>query len=243
MLLFSKFYHCLINSLSFQFFNTVRLHQLVRHVRHLLREHLIQFSERATKTKQFCINRSGAKPKKNLGAIIGGTFGGIVFLGLLAALVIVFLRRRNPTANKRWTFHRDMMIRPTVPEIHSTSPTVSEYSTYSTPDMMEEGLPQDIPPAMRASPIGPRPLIRPPYLRDRPLPSAPLTSRQETIVERMEQVRHQMMGLERSPGPTQHIILDDMQRQMSWLQAQLGSPWARGLTDVTPLGFSHNLAH
>ncbi|KAF8804548.1 hypothetical protein BYT27DRAFT_7213730 [Phlegmacium glaucopus] len=189
-----------------------------------------------TSTSQL-VPSSGAQRNKNIGAIVGGTLGGLALLGFLVLLVIVLLRRyhRPSTEHKRWTFHRDLMVRPTVPEIYSTSPTSSEYSTSTD---MEQGLPQNIPPAMKATPIGPRPLFRPFF---RPLPQAPLTARQESIVERMEQVRHHMMALERNPGPTQHIILDDLQKQMSWLQDQLVAPWARGLTDVTPLGFSHNL--
>jgi hypothetical protein len=50
------------------------------------------------------------------------------------------------------------------------------------------------------------------------------------------------MELKNNSGPTQHIILDDMQKQMSWLQSQMGSPWAMGLTDDKPLGFGHDLA-
>jgi hypothetical protein len=49
--------------------------------------------------------------KVNLPAVIGGVVGGLVFLGLLVALVI-FLIRRKKAAAKRYTFHQDMMVQP-----------------------------------------------------------------------------------------------------------------------------------
>jgi len=186
---------------------------------------------------------SAARRKKNIGAIIGGTLGGVAFLGLLAALVIVFLRRRRPKEDKRWTFHRDLMIRPPVLDIRPISPTLN----LSLSDDIEHGLSHDESPTspivMIASPSGPRPLLKP-FYRPLPLPIGPepLKPRQEEIVEQMEQVKNRIMALEKNPGPTQHIILDDMQKQMSWLQSQMGSPWAMGLTDDQPLGFAHDLA-
>jgi len=185
---------------------------------------------------------SAARRTKNIGAIIGGTLGGVAFLGLLAALVIVFLRRRRPKENKRWTFHRDLMIRPPVLDIRPISPTLN----LSLSDDIEHGLSHDESPTspivMIASPSGPRPLLKP-FYRPLPLPgSEPLKPRQEEIVEQMERVNNRIMELEKNPGPTQHIILDDMQKQMNWLQSQMGSPWAMGLTDDKPLGFAHDLA-
>jgi len=186
---------------------------------------------------------SAARRTKNLGAIIGGTLGGVAFLGLLAALVIVFLRRRRPKELKRWTFHRDLMIRPPVLDIRPISPTLN----LSVSNDIEHGFSHDESPTspivMIASPSGPRPLLKS-FYRPLPLPpgSEPLKPRQEEIVEQMERVNNRIMELKRNPGPTQHIILDDMQKQMSWLQSQMGSPWAMGLTDDKPLGFGHDLA-
>jgi len=187
--------------------------------------------------------QSAPRRTTNLGAIIGGTLGGVAFLGLLAALVIVFLRRRQPKDNRRWTFHRSLMIRPPVLDIRPISPTLN----LSASDDIEHGLPHDesttSPIVMIASPSGPRPLLKPIY-RPLPLPpgSEPLKPRQEEIVQQMEQVKTRIMDLEKNPGPTQHIMLDDMQKQMSWLQSQIGSPWALGLTDDKPFGFAPDLA-
>jgi len=176
---------------------------------------------------------------KNLGAIIGGTLGGVAFLGLLAALVFFFLRRRQPKANKSWTFHRNMMIRSPVLDIRPLPPT-TDVSVPVPAEDIEQGVPHDedtptSPVVMIASPSGPRPLIKPIY---RPLPTLPgsLNPRQEKIAEQIEQVRVRIMEVEQNAGPTEHIILDDMQKQMSWLQSQLGSAWAIGLTDAKPPG-------
>jgi len=190
--------------------------------------------------------------KKNVGAIVGGTLGGVAFLGLLAALAILCLRRRQSTGNRRWTFHRDMMIRPenanasaiTIVNVYPTSPTptITQSSSPPSPDV-EQGLPHDTSPSevvLITSPNGSAPLNKP---RPLPIPPSPLTDRQQAIANRIEELRDRMTELERNAGPTQHIILDDMQKQMSWLQDQIGSAWAMGLTDVTPLGFSYNLKH
>lgn len=199
-----------------------------------------RFFERVTKI----VNRSGVHHKKNLGAIIGGTLGGVAFLGLLAGLLLLFLRRRRPEDdNKRWTFHRDMMIRPAdanADAIMVIAPSISQPSFPLPPDV-EQGLPHDTDESevvMIASPNGPRPLIKP-FFRPLPLPPGSLTDRQDAIKKQMELLRNEMMELERNSGPTQHIMLDDMQKQVTWLQDQMRSPWAMGLTDVTPLGFAY----
>lgn len=128
------------------------------------------------------------------------------------------------------------MVLPPVLNIHPISPTI-DISLSSSPDDPEQGLPHEAPTSpivMIASPSGPRPLLKPLYRPLPPLPM-PLKARQEEIVEQMEQVKKQMIELEKNPGPTQHIMMDDMQKQMTWLQSQIGSAWAMGLTDVKPV--------
>jgi hypothetical protein len=183
---------------------------------------------------------SGAGGKKNLGAIIGGTLGGVAFLGLVAALVFLYLRRRRqPAGNKRWTFYRDKMVLPPVLDIHRTSPMNSQFFSSQEEDIeqqgREEGLPHDdiittiptSPTVMMASSSGPRPLLKSssssplPPLHDRPLPAVPPRSHQEDIADQMEQIRYRITELEKSPGPTQRIILDDLQEQMVWLKSQI----------------------
>lgn len=65
-----------------------------------------------------------SRRKKNIGAIIGGTLGGVAFIGL-ATVGIVLLRRRQPTEDKpetrRWTFHRDKMVLPPILDIRRIS--------------------------------------------------------------------------------------------------------------------------
>jgi len=186
---------------------------------------------------------SGVHHSKNLGAIIGGTLGGLAFLGILAALAIMFFRRRKPTDTKRrWTFYRDRMVRPTVTNTDqnaAVNPVSVSPTQCSSHQDVEHGLNQDTDPfVMIASPNGPRPLRKPTY---RPLPLPPLTDRQDAIVKQIERVKDQITELEQNAGPTQHIMLDDMQKQITWLQDQVGSAWAMGLTDVAPLGFTNNL--
>jgi len=175
---------------------------------------------------------SVASRTTNVGAIVGGTLGGVAFLGLLAALGIFFLRRRHrqPTENKkrRWTFHRDKMILPPVLDIRRISPMNSEFSS---PEDIEHqgGLPHDDNNILPTSPIvitasSPRSILRSPH---RPLPPPPppvpviIKSHQEDMVDQMEQIRNKMAELEKNPGPTQHIILDDLQKHLNWLESQM----------------------
>jgi len=171
-------------------------------------------------------SRSTALHKKNVGAIIGGTLGGVAFLALLAVLGIVFLRRRQPKVedNRRWTFNRDNMVLPPVLDIRRSSRMKTEL--FSPDDIEQQGLsPHNM--MAQASPSGsPRPFHKSP-LRPLPLPSSPisvvvpLNPHQEEMVAQIEQIRNQMSELEKTnPGPAQHIILGDLQRQMNWLKSQ-----------------------
>jgi len=164
---------------------------------------------------------SAARPKKNLGAIIGGTLGGVAFLGIVAVLGIMFLRRRRQlesTKVRRWTFHRDKMVLSPVLDIHPTSPISTEF--FSPGDIEQQGLPYDgiptSPVVMMASRLSLKSPHRPISL---PLP-VPQNPRQEDKVAQMEQIRNKMRELERNPGPTQHIILDDLQKQLNWWKSQ-----------------------
>lgn len=245
--------------------------------------------------------------KKNVGAIVGGTLGGVAFLGILAALGILFLRRRrqqpatedDDTNNnrRRWTFHRDKMILPPVLDIRRTTPMTAGFltpddieqqqphddnndvivpristSTSTSPVVVSQkatsprfsllrspnrplpldieqhqvGLPLDnnnevIPSTSTStSPVAVKRAATPPrfsILRStsRPLPLPPLPSpppvvplppippqqQLDDMVAQMEQIRNQMTELKKNPGPTQHIILDDLQKQMDWFKSQI----------------------
>ena len=194
--------------------------------------------------------------KKNVGAIVGGTLGGVAFLGILAALGILFLRRRrqqpatedDDTNNnrRRWTFHRDKMILPPVLDIRRTTPMTAGFLT---PDDIEQQQPHDdnndvivprISTSTSTSPVAVKRAATPPrfsILRStsRPLPLPPLPSpppvvplppippqqQLDDMVAQMEQIRNQMTELKKNPGPTQHIILDDLQKQMDWFKSQI----------------------
>jgi len=144
------------------------------------------------------IATSGTRHKKNVGAIIGGTLGGVVFLGLLATLVIWCLRRRQPIDDKRWSFHRHMMVRPPVLDISRISPTGLNISESSHEDI-ERGLPHEVIPSssvvMTTSPSEPRP----------ELPSQPLPDLPPGEPHREGQTEQGMMELKNNPGPTKHI--------------------------------------
>jgi len=187
-------------------------------------------SPSATSSAKPTIIPSGTNRKKNLGAIIGGTLGGVAFLGLFAALGIMFLRRRpteDDKRNRRWTFHRDKMILPPVLDIRRTSPMNTQF--LSSGDIEQQvGLPhEDIttistsPVVMMASPSGSRPLLKSPH---RPLPQTPPVPPvplKPDLAAQMQQIRNQMTELKKNPGPTQHIILDDLQKQLNWLKSQV----------------------
>jgi len=178
--------------------------------------HSVTSSAKPTSTS----SASGAPRKKNLGAIIGGTLGGVAFLGLVAALGIVFLRRRRqpePTrVTRRWTFHRDKMVLSPVLDIRRTTPINTEFFSHGDIEQ-QQGLPHDdiistIPDVMMASPL---------KSPQRPFPVPLVKPHQEDRVLQMEQIRNKMTELEKNPGPTQHIILDDLQKQMNWLKSQI----------------------
>jgi hypothetical protein len=130
------------------------------------------------------------------------------------------------------------MVLPPVLDIHRTSPMNSQFFSSQEEDIeqqgREEGLPHDdiitttIPTsptvmmASSSSPSGPRQSSSSPLpLHDRPLPAVPPRSHQEDIADQMEQIRYRITELEKSPGPTQHIILEDLQEQMVWLKSQI----------------------
>ena len=200
-----------------------------------------------------------AHRKKNVGAIVGGTLGGVAFLGILAALGIMFLRRRrqptteddldddNNITRRRWTFHRDKMILPPVLDIRRTTPMTSEFLTSDDIEQQQHVgrmLPHDdmmvIPIASpvikmasprrsllrspnRPLPIPPLPpRSPPPVVPLPPLPPLPTEQqREDEMVVQMEQIRNRMTELEKNPGPTEHIILDDLQKQMNWFKCQI----------------------
>lgn len=123
------------------------------------------------------------------------------------------------------------MILPPVLDISRMSPMNMEF--HSPDDIEQQALPHDdttiptsplptSPIVIMASPSGPRPLLQPksPH-RPLPLPPLPLKPRQKDIMEQMEQIRIKMIELEKNSGPTQHIIMDDLQKQMNWLKSQL----------------------
>ena len=83
---------------------------------------------------------------------------------------------------------------------------------------------------MMVSPGGSRPLLKSssphphPSRRSLPLPPQAVVlnanPHQEDVVLQMEQIRNKMRELDKNPGPAQHIILDDLQKQLNWFESQ-----------------------
>ncbi|KIM48573.1 hypothetical protein M413DRAFT_20944 [Hebeloma cylindrosporum] len=186
--------------------------------------------------------------RKNVPAIVGGVIGALLFLGLLAAL-IVYVSRRKGSIEKRWSFHKDMMVRRLSRANPPTLiPDMVEAPTLARPEDIEQGLPSPILRPVAAghvvpSPKGPRPAIKRTQhitiiASPRPTlePAPQRTRRQQEIADRITMLRTQMVQM-RDRADTGHV-LDDMQRQMVWLRSQEQSPWALHQTDVVPAGYT-----
>ena len=122
------------------------------------------------------------------------------------------------------------MILPPILDIRRTTPFNTEFFS---PDDIEQQQQVRSPQAdflpvvtMASSSGGPssRPLPKSP---NRPLPippsvlSMPRSPQQEDMIAQMEEMRNKMAELEKNPSPAQHIILDDMQKQLNWLNSQV----------------------
>jgi len=183
----------------------------------------------------------------NGAAIAGGVIGVIVVVGLLAAL-IVYISRRKDVIERRWSFHRDSMVRrpSTRPNPPTVVPNMLEVPSNTPPEDVEQGPPSAVLRPLGSghvvpSPKGPRPSVKQPAHiqivvspRPRLEPAPPRTRRQQEIFDRIFMLRGQMVQV-RSQPDTNHI-LDNMQRQIVWLRDQEQSQWALHKTDVVPPG-------
>jgi hypothetical protein len=180
---------------------------------------------------------------------VGGVIGALLFLGLLSAL-IVYVSRRRVSDEKRWSFHKDLMVRRRLSRANPPTiiPDMVEAPSLTHPEDVEQGLPSAVPRPLASghvvpSPRGPRPSIkRTEHITTvtSPLPTlepAPKrTRRQQQIADRILMLRGQIVQMRDQPD-TCHV-LDDMQRQMVWLRSQEQSPWALHQTDVVPAGYT-----
>jgi len=196
---------------------------------------------------------SRIRQSQNIPAIVGGVIGALLILALFAIL-FVFLNRRRAALRKRLTFHRDMMVQRRSPEPIPSFQSETQISEPTPPTPpphdVEQGLPISIPRPHASghivpSPQGPRPSIRRTEhttITARPPPeSAPLrTRRQKDIADRIMMLRGQMIEVQdqQEQQPESAHILEEMQREMVWLQDHEHSAWAMGLTDVLPPGHS-----
>ena len=195
-----------------------------------------------------CSESARSKPVRGA-AIAGAVIGALLFVGLLAAL-IVYISRRNTVTEKRWSFHKDLMVRRRLSRATApaTIPDMVEAPSNTPPEDVEQGLPSAVSRPLTAghvvpSPKGPRPSTKRPTLikivvSPRPTlePAPPRTRRQEEISGRILMLRGQMAQMRNRPD-TGHIV-DDMQRQIVWLREHEQSPWAMHLTDVVPPGYA-----
>ena len=188
-----------------------------------------------TSSLHFSINRSGiSQTKNNIGVIIGGILGGLIFLGLLAALVRLFIRRRR-TAARRMSFNDNNMVRSQKPENPGSRLTSFmgrrsfRLPTFFKDQMVMSQEPKNPSPT---SPIDLR-LSSLTFLPSMP-PIPPRDGGTEGTREKPDD------GVEKKSPGTQQSTLDGMQKQMGCLHSQTGSPWA--LTDIPPPGFTDYLA-
>ena len=148
---------------------------------------------------------------------------------------------------RRWTFHREKMILPPVLDIRRISPLDPQYSSEEE-DIERQGggrgglLHDDNIPTFPIVPIvttttsspsgggggGFRKSLLKPFRRPLPVPPpppiVPLKPHQQEMVDQMEHIRNKVVELkkkEENSGPTEHIILDDLQKQMIWLESQM----------------------
>jgi len=116
----------------------------------------------------------------NLPAIAGGIIGGIVLVGLIAALVVFLTRRRAKNASRRYTFQRDMMVQPRIDNPDPSAPRVTIVSGNAPASFghdLETGSTESVPP-----PVVPPKLSIPaatlnPLRHDVDRPRSPITPR------------------------------------------------------------------
>lgn len=71
----------------------------------------------------------------------------------------------------------------------------------------------------------------------RALPTPPRTERQQQVAARLTQVKDQIRVLKRNSMGLD-MVMEDLSKQVKWLEENSESDWARGLTDVPPSGFA-----
>ncbi|KAH6907913.1 hypothetical protein BKA70DRAFT_347693 [Coprinopsis sp. MPI-PUGE-AT-0042] len=71
----------------------------------------------------------------------------------------------------------------------------------------------------------------------RALPARPRTERQQQLASRLTQVKEQIRVLKRNSGGLD-MVMEDLSKQVKWLEEHSESEWALGLTDVPPTGFA-----
>ncbi|KAG6908912.1 hypothetical protein DXG01_002793 [Tephrocybe rancida] len=176
---------------------------------------------------------ASSKPSINTAAIVGGVLGGVILILILAILFVLNRRRREEArAQRRLTFHRDLMVqhRPVAPDIEhgrgiGTSPILPPLGFQ--------------PQLTLATPKGPTrsQFRRSAILLHTDIADHPPTHRQVQLGGRIVQLEQQMTAIRRQNrggdggmGP----VLEQMKRQVEWLRAERDSPWARCETDVVP---------
>jgi hypothetical protein len=186
-----------------------------------------------------------------LPAVLGGVVGALVLVGLLGILFVIHGRRNR--AKKRFTFHKDLMVQqlPNPPEEQQDSqafkimPAITrdlEAGTVSNPS-----LPSSVssPSYVVSSPKGPRPKRHPGATYNPSNSSSSsslllLNERQRQLSDRIAQLRGQIHEMQRQGGKAH--ILEEMQREMAWLEDQKMSTWAMGMTDALPSGYARYMA-
>lgn len=137
---------------------------------------------------------------------------------------------------------------PAVPVVSTISATAVE-STSAAPSPMLPAFPlsQSPPLSAQLTALFERPTLSAQLDRTRELPAVPLTRRQRRLQAYAKHVREQLADLraredwEESEDEVGHYYkraVGDLETRLEWLEDQNDSEWAKGLSDVPPVGYA-----
>lgn len=157
--------------------------------------------------------------------IVGAVVGGVALLSLIGLFALWFFRRRRRHQRevaRRLTFHRDLMV-----QRRGDAPSMPLPPLPTSSFDLEAALASEDP-FGRNSPAGSG-------------GGSTHTTRQLDIELRITKLQAQILEL--SNQPEHASVVMQMRRQVEWLQAQEGSAWALGLTDVRPRNYDMYMTH
>ena len=199
------------------------------------------------------LDMSSGSHRRNVGAIVGGTVGGVVAVALVVAALLFWRRRRK--GEERHESNGDVFavvpskFKPSLDVTHPATDYVP--NTVPTPfgtnnwQAMHHVTQSSGDPATCTSPEG----------NQRPILSGKQElarqQRQRDLELQMRQLQDEMAALGPVPGPSVSLPqnraedarqMELMRQQIAMLQAQQHSSWAQGLTDEPPPDYTANAA-